>query len=84
MPDLNKFKLRVRYKPRTWMNLNLTHSWISGSNGEAGINSDFHVRQSSASLMFLPREGKRISLSLDYMNSWTDSFASGETSAVRS
>jgi hypothetical protein len=73
LPDLNKFKMRVRYKPRTWLNLNLTHTWLEGANGTAGINSDFHVRQSSANLMFAPREGKRISLSLDYMNSWTDS-----------
>lgn len=73
LPELNKFKLRARYKPRPWMNLSLTHSWLEGSNDTPGVNSEFHVRQTSANLMLAPGGGKRVNFSLDYMNSATDS-----------
>src|SRR5207248_1254543 len=42
-------------------------------NDTTGVGRDFHVRQTSANLTMAPREGKRFSVSLDYLNSVTDS-----------
>ncbi len=73
LPDSNKFKTRLRYTPLASLSLNLVQTWLSGSNSLPGVNSTYSARQTSGSLIFAPREGKRISLSLDYMNSATDS-----------
>jgi hypothetical protein len=73
MPDSDKFKTRLRYKLSTSLSLGLVNTWLSGSNSLPGVNSTYHARQSSGNLIFAPHEGKRISFSLDYTNSHTDS-----------
>jgi hypothetical protein len=73
MPDSDKFKTRVRYKPFASLSLNLVQTWMTGSNSLPGVNSTYSARQTSGSLMFAPRGGKRISFTLDYTNSYTDS-----------
>jgi hypothetical protein len=73
MPDTDKFRTRIRYKLSSSLSLGLVDTWMNGSNSLPGVNSTYSARQTSANLMFAPHEGKRISLSLDYTNSYTHS-----------
>jgi hypothetical protein len=71
--DSRRFKLRGRYKPRPSISVTATFGLWSGENDTPGINYGFDSKQTAVTFFFAPREGKRFSLSLEYMRSIVES-----------
>ncbi len=71
--DYQKIKIRGRYRPRPWLAVNGMFTFFQNSNDRPDIDSRFRSHESSFSVLFSPREGRRITLAVDYMHSVLDS-----------
>ena len=71
--DYRKVKMRGRYTPRSWLSVNGTFSLFKNNNDQPDIDLSFRSHETSFSVLLTPREGRRVSLALDYMHSVLDS-----------
>ncbi len=71
--DSHKFKMRGRYKPRPSISVTATFGLWNSENDVTGINYAYDAKQTALTFFFAPREGKRFSLSLEYMRSIVNS-----------
>lgn len=68
-----KFKVRGRYKPRPSISVTASFNLGHSENDTPSINYGYDAKQTAVTFFFAPREGKRFSLSLEYMRSIVES-----------
>jgi hypothetical protein len=71
--DYARFKVRGRYRPRPSLSVTASFSWLSNDNPATTVDNRLRNRQAAVSMLLAPREGKRFTITLDYMHALLES-----------